>query len=179
MRKGPGFLSKWSKTLLEASLKGSLERLLISSRSVKKHHRYMQFLFLVGRLIKIISSETAWENIVKYYRKHLCLSYYFKFQTIRNQNYPWWPCLLSNRKEMMKSYRGSSIDASCNISLYFPKLFQRRWFLSIDVVCSSSIYGFSLPLRYLQALLVQMNQSFVGSIYERFARTIARNDEIL
>ena len=41
------------------------------------------------------------------------------------------------------------------------------------VVCSSSIYGFSLPLRYLQALLVQMNQNFVGSIFERFSRTIA------
>ena len=41
------------------------------------------------------------------------------------------------------------------------------------VVCSSSIYGFSLPLRDLQALLVQMTQNFVGSIYQRFARTIA------
>jgi hypothetical protein len=97
------FLSKWIKTLLEASL-----------------------LILVN-----IKWHIKWKYLIQKFHD-ICLSYYFKFQTIRNKKYPWWPCLLSNRKEMMKSYRGSSIDASCNISLYFPKLFQRRWFLSID-----------------------------------------------
>jgi len=66
-------------------MKGSLERLLILSRSVKKHHRYMQFLFLVGRFIKIISSETAWANIVKYYRKHLWKTLY----KISSFSYDW------------------------------------------------------------------------------------------
>jgi hypothetical protein len=89
-------------------------------------------IFNVMQLILVkIKWHIKWKYLIQKFHD-ICLSYYFKFQTIRNKNYPWWPCLLSNRKEMMKSYRGSSIDASCNISLYFPKLFQRRWFLSID-----------------------------------------------
>ena len=66
-------------------MKGSLQRLLISSRSVSKHHRYMQFLFLVGRFINIIPTETAWANIMKYCRKHLWKTLY----TISSFSYDW------------------------------------------------------------------------------------------
>jgi hypothetical protein len=34
--------------------------LLISSRSINKHGHYRQFLFLIGRFLKIFYSETAW-----------------------------------------------------------------------------------------------------------------------
>ena len=56
----------------------------------------------------------------------------FKFQPIWNKNCSWRPCLLSNRNEIGKSYRGLSIDASCKILFYLEKWFQRKRFLEID-----------------------------------------------
>jgi hypothetical protein len=52
-------------TWYEASLVGSLYKVLISSPSINKHGRHMQFLFLMGRFLKIFSSETALPNSYK------------------------------------------------------------------------------------------------------------------
>ena len=49
-----------------------------------------------------------------------------KNQPIRNKNRLWQPCLLIDRDEMSKPYRGPSIDASYQVSVHLAKGFQRR-----------------------------------------------------
>jgi hypothetical protein len=50
----------------------------------------------------------------------------FKNRPIRNKNCLWWPCLLMERDNMSKLYRGPSIDASYQVSVHLAKGFQRR-----------------------------------------------------
>jgi hypothetical protein len=50
---------------------------------------------------------------------------------IRNKNFLWRPCLLTDQNEMSISYRGPSIDASYHVSVHLAKLFQSRRFLEI------------------------------------------------
>ena len=58
---------------------------------------------------------------------------FFRNQPIRNKNGLWWPCLLTDRDEMSKLYRGPSIDASYQVLVHLAKWFQRRRFLKKSV----------------------------------------------
>jgi hypothetical protein len=53
-------------------------------------------------------------------------------QPIRNKNRLWRPCLLTDRDGLGNLYRGTSIDASYQVSDHLAKRFQRRRFLEID-----------------------------------------------
>ena len=52
---------------------------------------------------------------------------FFRNQPIKN-NGMWWPCLLTDQDKLIILYRGSSIDASYQISVHLGKWFQRRRF---------------------------------------------------
>ena len=52
----------------------------------------------------------------------------FRNQPIRNKNGLWRPCLLTDRNEISKRYRGPSIDASYQVSVHLARRFQRRIF---------------------------------------------------
>ena len=56
----------------------------------------------------------------------------FRYQSIRNKNCLWWPCLLTDWDEMSNRNRGLSIDASFQVSVHLAKWFQRRRFLEIN-----------------------------------------------
>ena len=56
---------------------------------------------------------------------------FFRNQPIRNKNCLWQPCLLTDRAEMSKLYRGPSKDASYQVLVHLAKRFQRRRFLKI------------------------------------------------
>ena len=49
-----------------------------------------------------------------------------KNRPIKNKNCLWWPCMLTDQNEMCNLYRGSSIDASYQVSVHLAKWFQRR-----------------------------------------------------
>jgi hypothetical protein len=57
----------------------------------------------------------------------------------------WRPCLLTDRDEMSNLYRGSSIDASYQVSVQLAKRFQRRRFLKnghseTRIACGGHVY---------------------------------------
>jgi hypothetical protein len=56
-----------------------------------------------------------------------------KNQPIRNKSHLWWPCLLTDWDEMSNLYRGTSIDAFYQVSVYLDKRFQRTRFLKICI----------------------------------------------
>ena len=49
-----------------------------------------------------------------------------KNRPIRNKNCLWWPCLLMDWDEMSSLYRGPSIEASYQVSVYLAEGFQRH-----------------------------------------------------
>ena len=53
----------------------------------------------------------------------------FFLEITKKKNCLWWPCLLTDRDEMINLYRGPSIDASHQALVHLAKWFQRRRFL--------------------------------------------------
>ena len=51
---------------------------------------------------------------------------FFRNQSIRNKNGLWWPCLLTDRDEMIHLYRGHSINAFYQVLVHLAKRFQRK-----------------------------------------------------
>ena len=69
---------------------------------------------------------------------------FFRNQPIRNKNCLWRPCFLMDQDEMSNIYRGTSIDASYQVSVHLTKWFQRRRFFKISqsetrIACGSHV----------------------------------------
>ena len=51
---------------------------------------------------------------------------FFRNQPIRNNNFLWRPCLLTDRNEIINLYSGPSINDSYQVLVYLAAGFQRR-----------------------------------------------------
>ena len=76
---------------------------------------YLSFNSLKARVISLLTV---------YYNEEVI----FRYEPSRNKNCLWWPCLLTDRDEMINLYRGPSIDASYQVSVHLAKRFLRRRF---------------------------------------------------
>jgi hypothetical protein len=61
-------LAKLTKNLVGSIYGRSSIKDCSSSWSISKHGHHRQFLFLVGRFLKVFSSETAWRNTANLYK---------------------------------------------------------------------------------------------------------------
>ena len=62
-------------------------------------------------------------HLVKRFQRKSC----FRNRPIRNKKCLWRPSLLTDQNGMSNSYRGPSIDASYQFSVYLAKLCQSNW----------------------------------------------------
>jgi hypothetical protein len=131
----------------------------ISSRSVNKHGGHRQFLFLIGRFLKIFSSETAMPNEPKLlpsfgsFDQAVTEEKNIRNRTFRNKNCLWRPCLLTNRDDMSNFHIGPSFHGC-----FLQALLVSDWSISKKSSLKS---------------LDQMNKNLVGSINGRFSIKIA------
>jgi hypothetical protein len=72
------------------------------------------------------SSKDASYQVLIHLAKRFQRRRFFRNQPIRNKNGLWWPCLLTDWDEMSNLYRGSSIDASYQVSVHLAKRFQEN-----------------------------------------------------
>jgi len=114
--------------------------LLLSLRLVNKHCHRRQFLFLVGRFLKIFS-ETTWANKVKFYRKHLWKVLYkiSSFHPDWTKTWSLWAILVSDWLKFKKSsplklggimnccFVGMIYGRSCTTFPFFVLIGQLIW----------------------------------------------------
>jgi hypothetical protein len=73
-------------------------------------------------------SKDAFYQISIYLAKRFQSRRFFRNQPIRNKNCLWQPYLSMDQDEMTNSYKGPTIDASCQVTVHLAKWFQRRRF---------------------------------------------------
>jgi hypothetical protein len=85
----------------------------------------------MSNLCKGLSRDSSYQisvHLAKRVQRRRC----FINRPTRNKNCIYRPCLLIDRNEMSNVNRGSSIDASYQVSVHLAKRFQRRRLLEIN-----------------------------------------------
>jgi len=82
----------------------------------------------MSNLIKRLSID-AFYQVSIHLHKRFQRRRFLRNRPIRNKNFLWRPCLLTNRDEIKRLHRGPYIHASYQVSVHLPLQFQRRIFL--------------------------------------------------
>ena len=77
----------------------------------------------MGKLCKGLSMDALHQILINFTQQ---------FQPIRNKNYLWQPCLVSDQDKIRKLYKGTSTDAPVQKLIHLAKQFQRRWLLTVS-----------------------------------------------
>ena len=70
----------------------------------------------------IDASCKVWHHLAKQFQRRR----FFNISQSENNNCSWWPCLLAEWNQTKRLYRGSYLDASCQVWFKLAKEFQRR-----------------------------------------------------
>ena len=82
----------------------------------------------ISTLYRGSSTDASYQDTVHLAKRLQNIIIFFRNWPTRNKNCLWRPCLLTDRDEMSIFNRGSSIDASYQVSVHLVIRFQRRRF---------------------------------------------------
>ena len=104
----------------------------------------LTFLMKLANLYKVPSIDAPYQILI-HLAKRFQRRRFLMYQPIRNKNYPWRPCLLTDCDEMRKLYKGPYIDAPCKI-LIQAVLEEKNFSISVNqkkrIACRSMfVYG--------------------------------------
>ena len=156
-----------------------------SSWSINKHGHHRQFLFLIGRFLKVFSSETAWRNTANLYRKHLWKVLYMISSFHADWTKTWSPraILVSDWLKFIK--KSSPLKLGGTMNCYFVEMMYGRSLHNFHISFRShNLYG-----RYIVSSCLwltnqkkpslkpfgQINQNLVGRTYGRFCIMFPQN----
>ena len=127
----------------------------------------------------IVASYQVSVHLAKQFEKRR----FFLNRPIRNKNYLWRPCLLTDRDEMNNLCRRPSIDASFQVSVHLAKNFQRRRFLFLicqserrianrnysAILATLQITSYALGVYIALLFICQLHESLIKLYFKQFS----------